>query len=354
MQVAKNMLTSHSIKGPYMKPFFVLLPFVVVGCGSETPSDAPSTSMSKEAVVSPVKTAEPDPGPDAANTPSTSQEDAVAAIKNLSPEPDAPNASLTAQADAVAAIKKLGGIVKLDEISGEVIRVSLINSRITDAGLVHLKALTSLKRFWLYGPQITDAGLEHLKGLTNLKRFLHCNTQITDAGLEHLKGLAKLTTLRHVTQVDLMFLSWICYGEYSGKSVDPQVMGTDATLELLSFFPPSILAKLTSLRLTGPQITDAGLEHLKGLTGLTNLTTLYLNNMQITDAGLEHLKGLTTLETLFLNNTHITDAGLVHLKGMTRLKLFMLNDTQVTDAGLSKLKAALPSCDVWVNRARSE
>jgi len=38
------------------------------------------------------------------------------------------------------------------------------------------------------------------------------------------------------------------------------------------------------------EVTDAGLEHLKGLTNLLSLT---LNGCyEVTDAGLEHLKGL--------------------------------------------------------------
>ena len=46
-------------------------------------------------------------------------------------------------------------------------------------------------------------------------------------------------------------------------------------------------------------MTDAGLEHLKGLT---NLQWLDLGGISwVTDAGLEHLKGLTNLQSLDLN-----------------------------------------------------
>ena len=44
-------------------------------------------------------------------------------------------------------------------------------------------------------------------------------------------------------------------------------------------------------------MTDAGLEHLKGLSQLQRLD---LASTQVTDAGLEHLKGLTQLQTLDL------------------------------------------------------
>jgi len=40
---------------------------------------------------------------------------------------------------------------------------------------------------------------------------------------------------------------------------------------------------------------------------------------QVTDAALEHLKGLTNLEELDLTYTQVTDAGLEHLRGLTSL-----------------------------------
>ena len=55
--------------------------------------------------------------------------------------------------------------------------------------------------------------------------------------------------------------------------------------------------------------------------------TLNLGSTQITDAGLEHLKGLTSLTTLYLANTKITDAGLAER--------------------LAEIKAALPNCVIY-------
>ena len=82
-------------------------------------------------------------------------------------------------------------------------------------------------------------------------------------------------------------------------------------------------------------ITDAGLEHLKGLTCLQ---TLELKQPNVTDAGLEHLKGLTQLQSLDLIGTQVTDAGLKHLEGLTQLQSLDLSYTKVTDAGLEHLK----------------
>ena len=55
------------------------------------------------------------------------------------------------------------------------------------------------------------------------------------------------------------------------------------------------------------------------LRRLTQLQLLNLAHTQVTDAGLEHLKGLAQLKELNLSYTHVTDAGLEHLKGLTQL-----------------------------------
>ena len=47
-----------------------------------------------------------------------------------------------------------------------------------------------------------------------------------------------------------------------------------------------------------------------------------------------------------LANTSVTDAGLEHLKGLTKLKELDLESTNVTDAGVKKLQQALPNCKI--------
>ena len=46
-----------------------------------------------------------------------------------------------------------------------------INTKVTDAGLKQLKALTNLRSLYLIGTQVTDAGLEHLHKLTTLRQL---------------------------------------------------------------------------------------------------------------------------------------------------------------------------------------
>lgn len=105
------------------------------------------------------------------------------------------------------------------------------------------------------------------------------------------------------------------------------------------------MTNLTSFSVYVAQVSDADLEHLKGLTSLTSLS---LNMTRVTDAGLEKLVGLKNLEDLNLQGTGVTDSGLEHLKGLTGLTRLSLARTQVTDEGVAELKKTIPSCRILV------
>ena len=47
------------------------------------------------------------------------------------------------------------------------------------------------------------------------------------------------------------------------------------------------------------------------------------------------------------NNKKATDAGLVHLKGLTGLQTLALRGTKITDAGVVDLRKALPACEIF-------
>jgi hypothetical protein len=49
---------------------------------------------------------------------------------------------------------------------------------------------------------------------------------------------------------------------------------------------------------------------------------------------------------LALTKTDVTDAGLEHLKGLTKLERLLLEQTQVTDDSIADLKRALPDLKV--------
>src|SRR5262245_28757129 len=64
-------------------------------------------------------------------------------------------------------------------------------------------------------------------------------------------------------------------------------------------------------------VTDAGVEHLAGLTTLHSLS---LGNTKVSDAGLKDLSGLSGLEELYLADDKLTNAGLAHLSKLTSLR----------------------------------
>ena len=112
---------------------------------------------------------------------------------------------------------------------------------------------------------------------------------------------------------------------------------------LQKLLPDDFFAEVATVGFDASQITDAGLEHLDGLS---QLQLLSLADTQVTDAGLEHLKGLSQLQELWLDRTQVTDAGLEHLKGLSQLQELWLNGTKVTEAGVAKLRKSLPKCKI--------
>jgi hypothetical protein len=99
---------------------------------------------------------------------------------------------------------------------------------------------------------------------------------------------------------------------------------------LRRWLPPDYIDEVRVVDLGGRPVTDAGMENLRGLTGLQ---VLFLDLTRVTDAGLAQLQGFTRLEYLSLTCTQVTDAGLAHLQGLTGLQVLDLDGTLFTDAG---------------------
>ena len=70
---------------------------------------------------------------------------------------------------SVARLEDKGANLTKNE-QGEIIEVSLWDTEITDAGLVHLKEQNNLEYLWLDGTKVTDAGVAELK-----KALPNCN-----------------------------------------------------------------------------------------------------------------------------------------------------------------------------------
>jgi hypothetical protein len=192
-------------------------------------------------------------------------------------------------------IIRLGGKFERDEEHPRqpVVSVDLSykEGAVTDATLVLLKGLKSLRRLDLTLTRITAAGLVQLKDLHNLQALSLNATPVTDAGLAHLSGLEGLLVLS----------------------------------------------------LIDTSVTDAGLVHLEPLK---NLLALNLAGTPVTDAGLVHLEALPYLQELYLYETAITDAGLAHLKELKMLQKLDVHLTWVTESGILDLKEAVPGVTI--------
>jgi hypothetical protein len=78
-----------------------------------------------------------------------------------------------------------------------VIAVCLSKTKITDAGLAQLNALTNIKSLELDATQVSDAGLVHLEGFSQLDYLDLSGTQVSDTGVRKLQqALPKVAIIR--------------------------------------------------------------------------------------------------------------------------------------------------------------
>ena len=164
---------------------------------------------------------------------------------------------------------------------------------------MHLKALTKLETLGLGSTQITDAGLVHLKGLTKLESLTLSDTDVTDAGLEHLIAHTGLQTLS---------LRNTLITEKGLATLEHSLPTCEIASGRWDFFTKRFLEK------HGASVTRAN-----GSRGPI-VSVQFPSFSHITDLQLGHLRGLTKLQTLHLRHTEISDVGLEHLKGLNSMK----------------------------------
>jgi hypothetical protein len=100
------------------------------------------------------------------------------------------------------------------------------------------------------------------------------------------------------------------------------------------------LRKLRAIDFSITSIRGTGLAHLKDCPELLDLN---LKNTRVDDEGMQGLKGWSHLRTLTLPAA-ISDAGLEHLEGLTSLDKLELNEcNRITGKSLARLKTAAPN-----------
>lgn len=231
--------------------------------------------------------------------------------------------------------------------AANVVYLKLTGPRLTDAGLKELVGLTSLAtldmsrtsivgdglkelarfkslRTLQVSPQLTDAGLRELAGHESLQELDLSQTKVTDAGqkeLARLKTLQTLTVSPQLTDSGLKELARL----KALRSLD--LRGTHVT-------PAGLKAlaglKLHTLDVSSAQVTDETLRVLREIdllhalthavakgtrpTSPTAVLWFRLTGTQVTDAGLRELVGLKSLQTLYVRGTRVTDQGIAELK----------------------------------------
>lgn len=96
-----------------------------------------------------------------------------------------------------------------------------------------------------------------------------------------------------------------------------------------------------------PEFQD---EWLRQLRVFPELTTVRLSGTGLSDAGIDHLLQLPQLSDLSLGQTRITDAGLAKLARLKQLKRLDLSGVQVSAEAVAKLRKALPQLKIVVEQ----
>jgi hypothetical protein len=93
------------------------------------------------------------------------------------------SAGKSGQERSVAAVKRLGGKVEVDssDTAKPVVVVNLNETTVADSDLKLLRPLRGLPELYLVNTAVTDAGLVHLKGLVQLRKLGLGGTKVSSS-----------------------------------------------------------------------------------------------------------------------------------------------------------------------------
>jgi hypothetical protein len=259
--------------------------------------------------------------------------------------------------EEVAMFGKLEGVKKLDlsgtnitdHAASTIVSLGSVedlkfdgNKKVTDATLHQLKQLQSLNALHLHNlPAISDLGISHLSRMQTVKHLELVNSSITSDSLMHIaklkdlhdlkiesinigdKDLSKLTQLEHLFRLRLLNINMSDTGCQS-------------------------LAKMTNvgfLELEDP-ISDAGLKHLKSMTGIMGLS---LKSNSFTGRALSSLAELPNLGSLNLEGHGITGGYLQKFSKFPALStLAMKTNEPIAEEQINSLRQAMPWSSIMI------
>lgn len=254
----------------------------------------------------------------------------------------------------LAALKKLEEIevvynringVQFSALTSPVLkRVSLGNSGAGDETLAELSRHTSIENLELSNSKVTDAGIVHLTALKKLTAIYVSQTAVTGKGLAPLQGkpitrLGVGTTgvaiLEDLTDAARLFPGVRFLQVPRFASVPAETIPTIARL-----FP-----ELEKLATPDVKMADAS---WSGLSAMSKLTVLTLDGSDISDAAVSSLQQMKKLESLDVSNSKLTDAALPQIAKIKGLKYLDTRNTAITEPALAAFRKQRP--DVRVDK----
>lgn len=237
--------------------------------------------------------------------------------------------------------------------------IDLSDTPVSDTGVSALARLPNLESLHLDRTKVSAKGALMAAGWPRLRRLSLGGVSLSVSDLKALDARKNLAvdgvevettdaTLKELREAGL--LRWL---------LDESILVSDLDR---SDNQESVKKRSRVLRVSGPKVTDAGLQELAdfhefsaleindtrvtgtGLAALKShrgLKSLSLEGSPVTDRGLTHVSQFAELESLDLGRTQVTNAGLAKLRGLIRLRRLDLTDTAVTGPGLIHLKDLL-------------
>lgn len=264
----------------------------------------------------------------------------------------------------------------------------LIDAKLDDAGLAHLKTLPSLTELILRDNKgVTDKGLQHIASLTRLKTL--DVSDIPGLSATGLAALATLPALEHlaigggVTSGQFGFsaqalhplgdIKTLTYLDTAELPLDAEgarhlggltnLLAYEGVISSASHLASlNTLSGLEALTIQGDLGADA-LGKLKGLGSLRTLNTQLKGPESIArcdDTMLRHISTFSALRRLEVcfsvpNTSTITDAGVAQLSPLKHLRRLALGAPSVTSKGLKPLTSLpLRSLDAHITNVCSD
>lgn len=253
-----------------------------------------------------------------------------------------------------------------------------------------LERMTKLDcSFWLGGPVLTGSELRHLRGHKRLREIDVTNMPISGEHLDVLSTLPNLEVLNctpkskgkealvHIGKCKKLRVLRVYGGQVPDDALE-QLRSLKELEELtLTGNPVSdglrvarYLRRLRELSVTDTRVTD---DALAALSELPHLTKVFVGGPNLTDAGVQHLSRCSTIERLAIASQEVTADGLANLRRMPRLvyldlevplteaqlledipkihglKSFLFPRKRISEEARNELEAILPQCCIsWL------